>query len=149
MKGCWNHLFKINDSGWDELSMKTSSNGNIFRVTGLLCGEPTVTVEFPSQRPVMQSFVVFLDLRLSKRLTKQPTRRWFGTQSRSLWRHFTACSQTGCPWQSDRHIFQGAWYVKHSYIIALKNAWRLCFVVSEIINSYVYEENLVWHVNYF
>ena len=42
----------------------TSSNGNIFRVTGPLCGEFTGTSEFPSQRPVTRSFVVFFDLHL-------------------------------------------------------------------------------------
>ena len=46
----------------------TSSNGNIFRVTGPLCGEFTVTGEFPTQRPVMRSFDVFLDLCMNKRL---------------------------------------------------------------------------------
>ena len=34
--------------------MMTSSNGDIFRVTGHLCGE--VTGEFPIQRPVRRSF---------------------------------------------------------------------------------------------
>ena len=40
--------------------MRTSSNGNIFHLTGPLCGE--FTGEFPSQRPVAQSFDVFFDL---------------------------------------------------------------------------------------
>ena len=52
--------------------MMTSSNGNIFRVTGPLCGEFTGPGEFPAQRPVTQSFDVFFDLRLNKRLSKQP-----------------------------------------------------------------------------
>ena len=43
------------------LRMITSSNGNIFRVTG-----PLVTGQFPSQKPVTRSFDVFLDLRLNK-----------------------------------------------------------------------------------
>ena len=45
--------------------MMTSSNGNIFRVTGPLCGE------FTGHRPVTQSFDVFFDLCLNKRLSKQ------------------------------------------------------------------------------
>ena len=53
-------------------SMVTSSNGNIFRVTGPLCGEFTGPGEFPTQRPVTRSFDVFFDLRLNKRLSKQP-----------------------------------------------------------------------------
>ena len=44
--------------------MMTSSNGHIFRVTDSLCGESPVTGEFPAQRPVARSFVVFFDLRL-------------------------------------------------------------------------------------
>ena len=52
--------------------MMTSSNGNIFPVTGPLCGEFTGPGEFPTQRPVTRSFDVFFDLRLNKRLSKQP-----------------------------------------------------------------------------
>ena len=51
--------------------MMTSSNGNIFRVTGPLCGEFTGPGEFPTQRPVTRSFDVYFDLRLNKRLCKQ------------------------------------------------------------------------------
>ena len=53
----------------------------------LCAGNSSVTVEFPPQRPVTQSFDVFFDLRLNKRLSKQSWRRWFDTLSRSLWRH--------------------------------------------------------------
>ena len=64
----------------------TSSNGNIFRVTGPLCGEFTGPGEFPTRRPVTQSFDVFFDLRLNKRLSKQSWGWWFETPSWSLWR---------------------------------------------------------------
>ena len=67
-------------------SMMTSSNGNIFRVTGPLCGEFTGPGEFPAQRPVTRSFDVFFDLRPNKRLSKQPWCWWFETPSWSLWR---------------------------------------------------------------
>ena len=66
--------------------MMTSSNGSIFRVTGPLCGEFTGPGEFPTQRPVTWSFDVFFDLRLNKRLSKQPWGWWFETPSWSLWR---------------------------------------------------------------
>ena len=52
-------------------NMMTSSNGNIFRITGHLCGEFTGPGEFPAQRPVTWSFDVFFDMRLNKRLSKQ------------------------------------------------------------------------------
>ena len=67
--------------------MMTSSNGNIFRVTGPLCGEFTGPGEFPTQRPVTRSFDVFFDLRLNKRLSKQPWGWWSETPSSSSWRH--------------------------------------------------------------
>ena len=65
----------------------TSSNGNIFRVTGPLCGEFTGPGEFPTQRPVTRSFDVFFDLRLNKRLNKQSWGWWFETLSRPFGRH--------------------------------------------------------------
>ena len=70
--------------------MMTSSNGNIFRVTGPLCGEFTGPGEFPAQRPVTRSFDVFFDLCPNKRLSKQPWGWWFETTSWSLWRHCNA-----------------------------------------------------------
>ena len=61
------------------ISMMTSSNGNIFRVTGPLCGEFTGPGEFPTQKPVTRSFDVFFDRRPNKRLSKQSWGWWFET----------------------------------------------------------------------
>ena len=47
--------------------MMTSSNGNIFRATGPLCGKFT---GHRSQNPVTRSFDVFFELRSNKRLSK-------------------------------------------------------------------------------
>ena len=71
---------------WVLKIMVTSSNGNIFRVTGPLCWEFTGPCEFPTQRPVTRSFDVFFDLRLNKRLSEQPWGWWVETPSWSLWR---------------------------------------------------------------
>ena len=54
--------------------MMTLSNWNISRVTGHLWG-------FPYQRSVTQSFDVFFDVRLNKRLSNQSRCRWFGIKS--------------------------------------------------------------------
>ena len=88
-------------------SMMTSSNGNIFRVTGPLCGEFTGPGEFPTQRPVTRSFDVLFDLRLNKRLSKQPWGWWFDTPSWSLWRHCDALKYfEQCIWcQRDMDTF--------------------------------------------
>ena len=53
----------------------------------LCVGNSPFTSEFRSQRPLSQNFVVLLDLRLNKRLSKQSRRWWFGAPSHSLWRH--------------------------------------------------------------
>ena len=68
--------------------MIMSSNGNIFRFTGPSRGE--FTGKFSTQRPVVQSFDVFFDLCLNKRLSKQSSGWWFETpscSSCSLWCH--------------------------------------------------------------
>ena len=69
----------------------TSSNGNIFRVTGHLCGE---------QGPVTRSFDVFFDMCLNKRLNKQSWGWWFETPSRPLWCH---CNEANCS-SNDRQM---------------------------------------------
>ena len=56
----------------------------------LCVGNSLVTCEFPTQRPVMQSFDVFFDLRLNKRMSKQSWGWWFETLSPPLWRHCNA-----------------------------------------------------------
>ena len=72
----------------------SSSNWNMFRVTGFCAGNSPVTAgnspvtgDFPSHRPVTRSFDVCFDLRLNKRLSKQSRPRWVEAPSRSLWRH--------------------------------------------------------------
>ena len=80
-------LQKINNFQQSDDTMMTSSNGNIFRVTGHLCGEFTGHRCIPAQMPVTRSFHVFFDLRLNKQLSKQSWGWWFETQSRPLWRH--------------------------------------------------------------
>ena len=72
--------------------MMTSSNGNIFRVTGLCARNSPVTGELPVQTPVTRSFDIFFDLRLNKRLRKQSWSWWFETISRSLRRHCNVMS---------------------------------------------------------
>ena len=67
--------------------MMTSSNGNIFRVTGHLCGEFTGLRWIPRTKASDAEFDVFFDLRRIKWLSKQPWGWWFETQSWSLWRH--------------------------------------------------------------
>ena len=87
---CWIFTTRYSFTWWqkeDSFHMKTSSTGNIFRVTGPLCWE------FPAQRSETRSFHIFFDLRLNKQLNKQSWGWWFETLSRSLWRHCKSSSQ--------------------------------------------------------
>ena len=62
----------------------------------ICAGNSLVTGEFPTQRPVTQSFDVFFDLRLNKRLSKQSWCWWFEKPSRPLWRHCNVkCANNG------------------------------------------------------
>ena len=90
-------------SGATYVDMMTSSNGNIFRVTGPLCGEFTGPGEFPAQRPVTRSLDVSFDLRLNTWLSKQPWGWWFETLSWSLWRQ---CNDVKLK-QSDNLVVSG------------------------------------------
>ena len=53
-----------------QISMMTSSNGNIFRVTGPLCGEITGHLGIPLTKDSDAEFWCFFDLRPSKPLSK-------------------------------------------------------------------------------
>ena len=70
--------------------MMTSSNGNIFRVTGHLCGEFTGDRWIPRTKASDAGLWWFVDLRLNKRLSKQSWGRWFETLSCPFWRHRNA-----------------------------------------------------------
>ena len=80
-----------------KLFMMTSSNGNIFRVTGPLWGESTGDRWISLTKALTRSFHVFFDLFMNKRLSKQSRRRWFETPSCSLWRD---CQMHCLQWKS-------------------------------------------------
>ena len=67
--------------------MMTSSNGNIFRVTGHLGGEFTGHRWIPLTKASGAELWCFPWSAHVQRLCKQSRRRWFETPSRSLWHH--------------------------------------------------------------
>ena len=117
----------------------TSSNGNIFRVTGPLCGEFTGPGEFPTQRPVTRSFDVYFDLRLNKRLCKQSRGWWFETLLCPLWRHSNVWALP--QW---RHLFPCI-----GLCIVLSSAslceWNISFNISWMIHEVWY--NRIWNIS--
>ena len=67
--------------------LMTSSKGNIFRVTGHLCGEFTSHRWIPHTNASDAELWCFLYLRLNKRFSKQWWGWWFKMPWRPLWRH--------------------------------------------------------------
>ena len=74
----------------------TSSNGNIFRVTGHLCGEFTGPRWIPHTKASDAELWCYFDLRPNKRLGKQSRGWWFETLSPPLWRHRNGVAKTLC-----------------------------------------------------
>ena len=84
-------LGQKHDSSWWRHQMETFSASLAF-----CAGNSPVTGEFPSQRPVTQSFDVFFYLRLNKQQSKQSWSWWFETPSRPLWRHCNVDDLASC-----------------------------------------------------
>ena len=107
--------------------MMTSSNGNIFRITGPLCGEFTGLrwIPLPAQRPVTRSFDVFFDLCPIKQLSKHSRGWWFETLSGPLWRHCNGIINSN----SLRHIYILSWM---SWQCLLKFTVTHCTILSKL-----------------
>ena len=58
--------------------------------------------EFPTQRAMTRSFDAFFNLRLNKRLSKQPWGWWFEMLSRPLWRQ---CNDQLCFWSLTKVMY--------------------------------------------
>ena len=123
--------------------MMTSSNGNIFRVTGPLCGEFTGLGEFPTQRTVTRSFAVFFDLRLNKRLSKQPWGWWFEPPSWSLWRHRNDVKKmVRIPWSRS-----GTWSACPPHVDVVTFTWcvgKLTIIGSDNGSSAGRRQAIIW-----
>ena len=79
--------------------MMTSSNGNIFRVTGLCPRNHRSPLNSPHKGQWRGALMFFLHLCLNKRLSKQSWGWWFETPSRSLWRHYNGWAVQRLQWR--------------------------------------------------
>ena len=109
--------------------MMTSSNGNIFRVTGLFVGNSPVTGEFPAQGPVTWSFDVFFHLHLNKCFSKESWGWWSEKPPCSLWRH---CNEYKMCQQMCSVIIKC--YVK--FVFGVHNEWRTMDIESSISSRF-------------
>ena len=97
-------------------TMMTSSDGNIFRVTGHVCGEFTGHRLIPRTKAIDAELWCFFDLRLNKWLSKQHWGWWFETLSRPLWRQCNVLD--GISWTS-------LYYLLWGYLLLVMITWAL------------------------
>ena len=133
----------------------TSSNGNIFRVTGPLCVEFTGHRWIPRTKASDAELWDFFHLRLNKQLNKQSWGWWFKTLSRSLWRHCNVtsneddvCMSWGCHVPGPRFT--------NGFSIAIQIRWKFRFTLISILiqwslQNFVHGTTAVlsWHVQKF
>ena len=74
--GCRKYISQLFYIPWWRHQMETFS-----ALLAICAGNSSVPGEFPTQRPVTQSFDVFFDLHLNKRLSNQSRGCWFETPS--------------------------------------------------------------------
>ena len=88
--GCHNVIVTssrtLNNCVLTQCTIMTSSNGNVLRVTGLLCGEFTGPRWISLTKASDAELWCFFDLRPNKRVSKQSWGWWSETPSSSLWR---------------------------------------------------------------
>ena len=103
--------------------MMASSNGNIFRFTGPLCGEFLSHRGVPLTKASDAGFRCFYQ-RLNKWFSKQSRRRWSETPSCSLWRHCNGAGKdiqlvVGRQIASELHIYL--------YYLMIHESWYILF----------------------
>ena len=102
-------------SPWWRNQMKTFS-----ALLALCAGNSPEIGDYPAQRPVMRSFDIFFDLRLNRRLSKQPWGWWFEPPSWSVWRHFNDFNWSG---DMDKRLYvtkiSGAFSIIRTFIIKI------------------------------
>ena len=103
-------MMLIEKNSWWRHQIETFS-----ALLALCAGNSPVTGEFHAERPVTRSFGVFFDLRLNKRLSKQSWGWWFGTPSRSLWRH--------CNVGTAAELFTSTMLLLHGYDVMRKEQY--------------------------
>ena len=97
---------------WSICSMMTSSNGNIFRVTG----------DFPSQRPVTRSFDVFFHLR-PKKNGSVDNRKAFDLRRHHVHYDVTVM-RCGASTYCDRDkIWNAVFFNKKAWILLVRECW--------------------------
>ena len=125
----------------------TSSNGNIFRVTGPLCGEFTDHRWISLTKASDEELWCFLHR--NKRLSLQSWDCWFETSSRSLWRH---CNDLPNSWEGERTAFVWNRIVKfnNSKFNSLNgNEWNLIEVSFKCIGESSVDDESYWLKKWF
>ena len=127
-------LYSVKVRSWWRHQIETFSP-----LLAICAGKSPATGDFPTQMPVTRSFDVFFDLRLYKRLSKQPWGGWIETPSRPFWRHCNDFADIGqMAWFPDQDYdilesfaptrtkflkFQISWISSSTNIMYMKRTW--------------------------
>ena len=130
--------------------MMTSSNGNIFRVTGHLCGEFTGLRWIPRTKASDAELWCFL---WCARLSKHSRGWWFETLSHPLWRHRNVTvDQHENLTHSIAFLHSIALFVLHWVITSypqICKRWRFPFRVCICLHFFACLVLYVTYINYF
>ena len=122
-------------------SMMTSSNGNIFRISDLLCGEFTGPRWIPSTKAFDAELWCFLYLRPNKQLSEQSWGWWIETPSCSLRRH---CNVKNCAQTRNANPFKSVTKPNKRLVCIISEVNLFC--EAHIINTYIlHKENYICH----
>ena len=131
--------------------MMTSSNGNIFRVTGPLCGEFIGHRWIPLTKASDTELWFFFDMRLNKRLSKQSWGWWFETPSFPLWRQCNGIMKKPV-WQFICTVIDATLWKKNAF----HNCLELNFDLFTSLTSAIVERkntrsgfDYQWHIQIF
>ena len=124
----------------------TLSNGNIFRVTGHLCGEFNGHRWIPRTKPseVTRSFDVFFDLRMNTRLSKQSWGLWFETPPCSLWCHCNGWFPTFSEDVQYMLVTRLIVYGDAVYCIPAQS-WQVSQVKNIVVANHIHCPPIVWN----
>ena len=113
-----------------------------YALLAICMGNSLVSGEFPTQRPVTQSFGVFFDLRLNKQLSKQSWGWWFETLSRPLWHHRNDTALILYVTQHICNISLPGWsQISEFNILHMWNSWLLK-QITHIYDNTIYEQDI-------
>ena len=114
--------------------MMTSSNWNILRVTGHLCGEFTGHRWIPFTKASDAELWCFLWYAPEKNVSKQSWGWWFGTPSRPLWHHCDVAANFTPDFAQNGYSHSTQYFAKYGESIPLNQWSRMTHICVRLLS---------------